>query len=376
MIKPTDKILVTLFITFILSINILNILTPDKSFSEFENRVLAGTPTFNLKNLISGRFTSKFEEYVSDQFVYRNFWVTIKSDMERLTLKTENNGIYFGKDDFLLEDYKEPGEQLVRNINSLNFFNNNLPDMPTYYLLAPNSVKLYEDKLPLYASPYDQLETINLIKDSLNPNIHFVDVYETLNQKTGSYIYFKTDHHWTMLGAFYAYQAFIQQAGLKPLELRNFYIERISHSFYGTFYAKANNRHLPPDSIDVFLQKDERQLIINYMDTGYKTNSLYEYAHLEKRNQYPVFLDGNHSLVTIKSDINNDQNLIVFKDSYAHSLIPFLVNHYEEIHIMDLRYYKMNIYEYIDEHQINNVLFLYNVGTFSDDSSIQQLNIK
>lgn len=362
-----------MFITFLISINILNILTPDRKFSEVENRILAQLPDLKWKNLISGKFTQKFEEYTIDQFVFRDFWVGIKSDIERLTLKSENKGIFFGKKGYLLEDYKKPDEDLDENIESINIFSKKLPNVSTYLMLAPNSVKVYEDKLPLFASPYDQLKTINFVKENLNKDIEFIDVYDKLSSKKNEYIYFKTDHHWTMRGAYYAYQALAKQLEIKPYSIEDFYTKIVTNTFYGTFYSKASNRHISPDSIEIFQPKTDITYEVCYVDDKKCFNTLYELKHLDTKDKYSVFLDGNHALVTIKTSVKNNKKIAIFKDSYSHCFIPLLANHYEEIHVIDLRYYKLNVYEYIKNNDIKESLFLYNVATFSTDENIKLL---
>lgn len=368
--KKSNKIIIIIFVMFILAVNILNILTPDKTFSETENRMLSQFPKINFKNITSGKFTKKFESYITDQFMLRDFWVSAKSDVERLMLKNKNNGIFFGKDGFLLEDFNRPNETLDKNIDTINNFSEKIPNFKTYLLLAPNSVKIYEDKLPMFSSPYDQFKVIQYIKENMNENIDFIDIYNVLNSKKDEYIYFRTDHHWTMRGAYYAYEALSNKIGIKPYDLKHFTSEIVSDSFYGTYYSKGNNRHISPDYIEIFKLKLDIDYKVHWLDNDLQSDSLYEYKHLDTKDKYSVFLDGNHSLMTIKTNIKNDKKIVVFKDSYSHSFIPFLANHYEEIHVIDLRYYKLNLYEYINENEINEGLFLYNVSTFCDDNNI------
>lgn len=373
--KISDKIITIVFMLFLIIINILNIIIPDRYFSQVENRILAQVPKFSLNNMISGRFTNKFEEYITDQFPLRDFWVSVKSDVERFTLKTFNNGIYFGEDGYLLEDYKRTNEQLLSNINSINTFSKAMPNIKTYFLLAPNSVKIYEDKLPLFASPYNQSKTLEKVEAQLNANVNFINVYAEMVNKKNEYIYFKTDHHWTMRGAYYAYKELCNKLNLKAYSINDFNSIIIDKSFYGTFYSKASNRHILPDSIEIFTPKIKNKYKIEYIDTGKSSDSFYEYSHLNKKDKYSIFLDGNHALTTITTNIKNEKRLVIFKDSYAHSLIPFLANHYEEIHIIDLRYYKLNIYDYIKQNNINEALFLYNISSFSKDESIKYLEL-
>lgn len=376
MIKKSNKTIVFLFVFFILFINILNIAVKDKKFSQIENRVLSQFPKMSFENLISGKFTNKFEDYMSDHFVFRNYWVGIKSDAERIMLKTKNNGIFFGQDGFLLEDYKKTDKQLFLNIESLNTFVEELPSIKTHFLLVPNSIKIYEDKLPLFATPYNQLNTIEVVKETLSKSIDFIDVYTTLNNNKDDYIYYKTDHHWTMKGAFYAYETLSEHFDFTPYSIKYFKSEIVSNSFYGTFYSKALNNNIKPDSIEIFKPSLDISYKVHYKDNDILTDSLYEYSHLDKKDKYSLFLDGNHALTTISTNVNNNNKIVIFKDSYAHSFIPFLANHYKEIHIIDLRYYNLNIYEYVLENDIEEALFLYNVSSFSQYNNIESLNIK
>lgn len=365
-----NKTIIPVFTLFLVTLLILNIITPNKAFSESENRVLSQIPFFSFDKLMSGKYTKDIEDYITDQFTFRDYWVSFKSTMERLSLKTQNNGIYFGKDDFLLEDYKEPSDQIAKNISKINKFNNKLPNVFTSVVFAPTSVKIYEDKLPLFASPYNELNSINKIKNNLDKNINFVDVYDALKSKKDEYIYFRTDHHWTMRGAYYAYETLANSLNITPYSIEDFNSEIVSESFYGTLYSKSNDRSVSPDWIEIFKPKFDVAYNISYVDTETESNSLYEYNHLSKKDKYSLFLDGNHSLISIKTSVNNDKKLVIFKDSYSHCFIPFLANHYEEIHVIDLRYYKLNIYDYIEENDIDEALFFYNILTFSEDKNL------
>ncbi|MTI47739.1 MAG: hypothetical protein FH761_07845 [Firmicutes bacterium] len=372
--NSSNKIIIIMFIVFLLSVNILNIVIPDKEFSELENRVLSQIPKFQLNKLLSGQFTNKFEEYYVDQFSYREFWVGFKAKVEKLLNKTENNGIYFGGNGYLFEEYKNPGTKIKDNTEIINEFSGKYPDIATYFLLVPNSIKIYEEKLPLFASPYDQLDSIKVMKDKLNKSVEFIDVYETLMKNKDEYIYFKTDHHWTMRGAYYGYTALAKELGLNYYKMDSFNSRIVSKNFLGTYYSKAQDWSISPDSIEVFYPKFDIQYEVSYKDTNKSTNSLYESSHLEEKDKYSYFLDGNHALITINTSIKNGKKIAIFKDSYSHSFIPFLVNHYEEIHVIDLRYYNLSINDYLEKNNIKEVLFLYNVSTFSKDNNIRKIN--
>jgi len=368
MAKKSDKLLILTFVLFLGGMMLLNILTPDRVFSLRENRYLAKRPELSLANLISGRFTRQFEEYVTDEFALRDQWVLLKADLEMLLLRRENNGIFFASGGYLLENF-QPGPALERNIQQLNRFAHTYPDIKTHVLLAPNSVALYPHRLPPFAKVYDQGLVVEEVKSSLD-NAKFIDVRDVLHRHREEYIYFRTDHHWTMRGAYYAYTTLARSLGLIPLSPAELETATISQDFWGTYFAKANNRYSRGDSIELLLPKTPVAVQVSFNDKAGSFNSLYFPQHLETRDQYAYFLDGNHPLTVIATENSQGGKLAVFKDSFAHALLPFLAQHYQEIHVIDLRFFNAGLGEYFQEHNIDQALFLYNVSGFSSDNSL------
>ena len=370
--KRSNLIITIVFLGFIFGFGTLHAIIPDKEFSESENRVLGQLPMFSWESLKDGRFTKKFEEYIQDQFPFKDKFVALKSDMERLRLKGENNGVYFGDDNRLLEKFYKPNELLDKNIEAINSFIEKINGVKSYVMIVPTATKIYEDKLPKYAVNYDQMQVIDSLKSKIK-NGTVIDVYDELIDKKDEYIYFKTDHHWTMRGAYYAYKELANEVGFEALELDEFKTKIVTNDFKGTFYSKANNIHLPADSMEIFEPKEEKEYKIYYDMGTEEHNEIFVWSHLEKKDKYSLFLDGNHALVDIETNVDNGKKLVVIKDSYAHSLIPFLTNHYEEIKILDLRYFNMDVYKYIQEIGANEVLFLYNIKTFIEDPNIKNI---
>lgn len=370
MAKKSDKIIAVVFVTFLAAMMVINFITPDRVFSQRENRYLAKRPGLSLGSIINGRFSRQFEEYITDEFFLRDRWVLVKSDVERMLLRTENNGIYFARGGYLLENYRKPGAAIEWNISRINRFAESFPNIPTFVMLAPNSVAIYPDKLPAFASVYDQIKVIQRVEQEVDSRLGFIPVYEALNRQRDEYIYFRTDHHWTMRGAYYAYQELARGMGLEPLPTSSFRVETVSTDFWGTYFSRANNRHLQSDSIEVFYPRNPIELNISFNDKEGVFDSLYFPSHLETRDQYSLFLDGNHPLAVIKTDVDNDRRLMIFKDSFAHSLIPFLASHFQEIHIIDLRFFNQNIGEYVESNGITETVFLFSVSGFSRDSTL------
>ncbi|MBW8351234.1 hypothetical protein K0H71_17575 [Bacillus sp. IITD106] len=364
----SDKIIVCMFISFLAIVGVLNLMSDDIVFSEEENRILEQKPTLSLKNVLSGKFMDRYEAYISDQFAWKKNWLRIKAVSEKAMLKQDSNGIYFGKDGFLLEGYKEPKEQIYKNIEYINYFAEKNKELDYYMLLAPTSVEIYKEKLPLFAQSFSQRAVIDKVNDTLLDSVQMIEVTDTLTNYKNEPIYFKTDHHWTMRGAYFAYVQAAQTLGLDPIPINDFKIETVSNDFYGTFASKVLGHHVTPDKIEMFQSLYERSYIVQYDSKN--DNSLFEWSYLNKKDQYSFFLNGNHSLVTIKSDVRDGRKLAVVKDSYAHAFIPFLANHFQEIYVIDLRYYHKDVDDFIRENGIKEVLFLYNVVNFSTDSNL------
>lgn len=368
--KKVNVINSAVFITFLAMFGIINILSPIRTFSEMENRYLAQIPNLNFRNLRLGRVTTGMENFLSDQFFLRDKWVLLKSDIELFTMKRENNGIFIGKDGFLLENYKGPRDNLYKNINSINNLYALLPNKDFYFLGVPNSVEIFPHKLPPLANPQGQGKVIEIIESNLSGDIRFINITETMRTNNHEYIYFKTDHHWTMEGAYFAYRYAGSFLGYNPYDFDDFRKDLVSDDFYGTYFSKANNRSTPPDKLFVLTPNFPVKYQVRYSGKEEAFDKLYSSKHLEGRDKYSFFLDGNHPLVTISSDIENNKKILVIKDSYAHSFVPFLANHYSEIHMIDLRYFNTSLTDYIESNMIDEVLFLFNISTFSQDGNI------
>lgn len=374
-IKITRNLLALLLLLFIGAIAVLNLVAPDRTFSESENRMLGQLPHFTLKKLVSGTFTSDFEKYVSDQFVFRDVWIGAKTDTDRMMGKKESNGIYIGKDGYLIQNFVPPTEGDVQEkVDAIHVFDQATPGLNKYVMLVPTAAALYIDKLPKYATVGDEEIYLEKVRRLLHSNIRFVDVFPALYAEREQPIYYKTDHHWTTRGAYVAYLELCKQMGLTPQKRQDFNIRQATGEFYGSLYSKSGFRHLQPDSIELYLPKDPEKYAVTYIDEGQTTDSLYAMEKLQVKDKYAVFLNGNHGLIQIKTAQPNGKKLLVVKDSYANSFIPFLLKHFSEIDVVDLRYYEGDLASFVDEHDIHDMLLLYNANTFFEDPSIKYLS--
>ena len=198
-----------------------------------------------------------------------------------------------------------------------------------------------------------------------------IDVYNTLKENNKKYqMFYHLDHHWTTYGAYFAYVEYARNNDIEPLDITDFDIELVTNKFYGTLYSKSNDYSRDSDSIYLFNRNNN--LEVNYVYNKKVTDTLYEKSYLDKKDKYGLFLDNNHPLIIVtNNDIISSKEIIVIKDSFANSLIPFLVNHFKKVHIIDPRYYNLSISAYLKENpNIKDGLILYNANTIDSDLGI------
>lgn len=366
----TSAVLFILFLVFFVGVNAI---TKDKTFSQTENRMLASKPKFTIDRLLEGRFTSKFEDYVVDQFVGRDFFTNIKMNVDKLLGKKESNGVFLGEDGYLIENFEKPNEEAVNeNLQAINNFSNRYKDVKQYMLISPTSVSILKNKLPIDAPVIDQEAYLQSYKERLPSSVNFVDNYKTLYDHKDEYIYYKTDHHWTSLGAFYSYKQLAKDMGLEETPDDYYKEQLVSNDFFGALSSKSGYNLKEGDKVNIYLpaKEDSENVVVNYVEEQEKKATLYNSEALDQKDNYEVFLKGNHPLVKIKTDAKNNKSLLIFKDSYANSFIPFLVKDFSKIIVVDPRYYYEDIDKLMQQENINEVLYLYNANTFFNDTSL------
>lgn len=372
-----SKIRSILFSGLLISISIFNMVTPTKAFSSKENRYLQSLPEANKKDIMSGQFATDFEKYTTDQFIGRDLWIGFKTVLDLGILKKDNTRVYFGKDNYLFDVDNEIDEkQMDKNIENINKFLVSLEsinkELKITTLLVPTKSQILKEKLPKYGPLVDEDVLLEKIRESLKDNVKIVDLMDILKEKKDEYIYYKTDHHWTTIGAYYGYKKYMEEIDEIPLEQSEFAIENISDDFYGTSYRKANLLFSKPDDIYIYKHKGDVSYEVTY-NNELQTDTLYDEAFLGKTDKYSYFLGGDKSLIEIETSVKNGKTIVVLKDSFANSLIPFLVNHYEKIMVIDTRYFNASISEFIKYNDVDEVLFLYNVQNFLQEKTFSKL---
>jgi len=387
---PDLLTLITGFV-IIISITIALFVLPDKNFSEQENRALQMLPSMSTKSenkfldrLIDGRYISEIATYLSDQFPLRDTFVGIKGITEIALLKGENNDVILAKDNYLItKDSEKTVDRLRVNIENISAFADAMDTLkvPVTLAAAGRSIDVLGRYMP---STYPLDNSISLC-GSFNgladyyPNIKRLDlitpIKTLIENGTGGQLYYKTDHHWTTKGAYYAYieimKSFYKEDNFDPLPLSAFAIEAASNEFYGTTWSKAGMKWIKPDTIEYFRYDGDEDCVMTIRDTGNTMQGFYDRSYLEKKDKYSSFISGNNARVDITKPLNLGDEprpiLLVIKDSFAHAVIPFLAYHYDLI-ILDYRYYMDSAARIVFNENVDRVLFLHNIGNISDDN--------
>lgn len=366
------KVVMILLCVIILSLSTGLLLSPKKDFSENENRYLTKFPTLSAKNVLNGTYTESLNDWLADHFPERDFFVGLKSQTEILIGRKEINHIYVAKDDYLIEQYAQP-QNTQRIIDTLTRFYKKVSqsEATINLMLVPTAVTIHKDLLPQNAPVSNQLETAQSIYTATG--IPKIDCTEFLFAGISEGpLYYRTDHHWTTLGAYYGYLAFCEAKNLQSVPLSSLQKETVTEDFSGTLYSKVNDYSHKKDSITVYTNPEDH-LTVTYTDTGEVSDSLYNFDYLTEKDKYSLFLNNIHSLIEIENQTSTSEDvLMLIKDSYANSIVPFLAHHYRKIYVFDTRYYKDGPSSFLSEHkEINNILLLYNMNTLDTDSGIR-----
>lgn len=369
--KRNAAVTIAVISILILVFTIADLFDGDRLFSEKEKRILAQKPEFSWEALKSGAYTSGLEEYLTDQFVSRDKWISIKTATDIALQKTEINGVYMGKDDYLIEQHLPQDYTEVQLNKKLILLQKLVEKWDAAVMLVPTADNILTDKLPDHAPYFDQKPFLDRVRELVGEE-NYVDVYSALAEHKEDEIYYRTDHHWTSLGACYGYRAWAESMGVVRVPYNTNVMETVSESFQGTLQSKVG-LDWRSDAITFFKETTQRKVQITY-DMQKTSDSLYEPSYLETENQYGFFLDDNHALVEIDTGRAGKDTLFLIKDSYANCFVPLLTPHYSKIYVLDLRYYNGRLFELMESFQPSedsrekmDVLVLYNCIHFLED---------
>lgn len=359
------------FAVVLFGLTILSLTTEEKTYSSTEKRELQTMPKVKKKTIKNGKFQKKYETYLSDQFPGRDEWVQLQTEVSRLFGKTESNGVYFGKDHYLLEHYSEEDfdeETMTSNIAALSeFVKRTKKQADVKVMMVPTKTWILKDKLPAFAPTFDEQRFYDELDRQLGADAEeiLIPVKEKLKEHAAEDVYYRTDHHWTTLGAWYGYDAYNNAVGGdadRANDKREF--RQVCSDFYGTTYAKVNQAS---QADEICLYEPKMMLSVVYNMGEKTTESLYEMEHLESKDQYRVFTGGNQAVLEITGGEKNGKNLLVIKDSFANCMLPFLAEDVEKMVVVDLRQLNIGCDDLVEMFAPTDVLILYNDAQFAKD---------
>lgn len=371
--------LLVLFFLFIFCFMIADGLWPKRAESELERRPLAQFPDFSFSSLVKNEWTAKYGEYTKDQVIVRDSWLKTQSLCESLLFqKEEIGGAMIGKNDALFTKMfaLTPTEEklLQKNTTLVQQFIEKFPGQVTF-LLAPSSSVINAEELPANTPMLDE----NARLDGIFSTVSEADSLDLRDSFTAAkddvQLYYDTDHHWTSYGAYLAYQQFCQLRGLTPMEVTESNYT-IVPDFYGTTYSKALYWKSKPDSI-AYLDLPNAMTVWNVSPTFELTENftatMYDKSKLEQGDKYAMFLYGNNGYSTIEGD--GEGSILVVKDSYANSFIPYLTANYARIGVIDPRGFGLSVADFAQQEGYDEVLLLFNFQSFKESTFLSCLNI-
>ncbi len=337
-------------------------------FSQMENRFLQKRPALTLPALLDGSFMDAFEVYTNEQIPLRGMFVKCKAATVAATLSSENDGIAKGKDSYLFDKVTAVDDKCYRNIAAIeNFAKNSGRDV--YVAIAPTSTWVNAGLLPAGMPVLDEASMSNELTGALRDidNAHMIYLYDTLREHAGEQLYYRTDHHWTTKGAGYAYEKIASDMGLEVKDITK-YTKHTADGFLGTHYAKYKGIGIRPDTIEYYdVPIDELRL------EKRTVHDLFDEEKLSVFDKYGGFMYGNDGCCKVVAQKGAGRELLIFKDSYANCLIPYLVMNYDSITVVDLRYFGGSVQELLDENGQTDVLLLYNWTFVNDDNHFYKL---
>lgn len=365
--KRANLIVVSVFIAFIFILTAANLLKAPDAVSTAERRKLAQFPAFSIDRVLNGRFVEDYARFLRDQVAFRDRFRAVKAFVEINVLrKSENNGVYVVNGNLYDKFYGIQQSNIERAASLINAIIAEADGERVYLSIIPSKAHLLNPGQYLLS---DQAEIAGYLKDHVTAD--YIDLMNVF-QRASADVYYRTDHHWTTPGAIMGYKALISAMGDEPIEEYDF--EPITASYMGSHYGKAAIDTIEKDTI--LLAHNE--LLDAMRVCRYTTATQYDcfdsIYFREKENDldpYDVFLGGAGPLIVIKNDRStNDAELVIFKDSYAHSLAPFLAQHFKTVTLVDLRYVRKElIFENFDL-KGKTLLFLYSTTILNIDPKI------
>lgn len=281
--------------------------------------------------------------------------------------------------DSAMEMYSIAKKSLNNYAQTVNTLAKKVPETKVYVMLAPTRIAFYGPEEYRTGSHY-QPDGIEIVYNAVDSSVTSIDAYTNLSRHTDDYIYFRTDHHWTARGAYYAYEAFCQTAGLTCKPLSTHQTDRLD-GFVGSMYRYTQSENLKknPDYVEVFYPTVEAsgQYFSDQTMSDGKNLKIISTNITSESAKYMAFIQGDKPLIKMTTNVGNGQKILLIKESYGNAFAPFLLENYSEVYVLDPRQesiQNMNLAQFLKDNGIQNVLFLNYIMAPSNSKYMDSLN--
>lgn len=427
-----NKLKIIFFVCIFLCFSVLTIFVPKKTVSEQEKRKLADFPDLNLDDVTTGRFMSEISAYLDDHFIYRDYIIEFSGHikacfgfrnqeiqyfekpskrrnkpLKELTHSKDSTGNQIDRksaatilaDETLTGNGDTLEEGAYENIKSVIVFKKRAiqvfsgskytlqkfaKTLQKYKTTLQNIQRIYCMAIPVGSDFYlpsgfsksNEYQAISYLYEKMDTAVRCVDAYNELKSRKHEYIQFNTDHHWTGRGAYYAYLAFCKSAGIEPVPMESLQ-RKVIRRFLGSLYYYTLSGDLKEniDSVEYFKIPNKTKAYYFKSDLS-KQNPTGLYAEYARGgNAYGVFLGADFPLMRIVSDVKNGKRILQIKDSYGNAFAPFLPMHYEEVFVVDYRYFDGSIKELMEKYAINEIIFSHNIYVINSSFTTYRANL-
>ncbi len=358
-----------LTLIYLLTIFFINLFSPSLKFSEEENRPLASKPEMNVSNVTDGSYFTSYNKYIEDQFWNRTTWKSLKTNIEKSIGLKKIDNIYFGKNNRLIEEVVIPSDDFInRRVDNIKKLQEYYNELNMDFVLIPNKVGIYYDEV---SSSNKQKELYDDFISNFDNDLVKVNCFDILSSHKNENIFYNTDHHYTSLGAKYISESLYNKENIEYSEYT------VNNHFIGTSAKKLAYYNIY-DTVNIYVPNEEVSYYLTYNNDEDEYTSIYDSSKQYSYDPYEIFFGGNKSIIDIRTNSESESKLLLIKDSYANSFIPFILNNYREIIVIDPRYYHEDINSLINDKQITDIMLYYNINTFFEDTSLDDMieNIK
>lgn len=362
-------LLILLFFIYIFAFMILYFALPKETFSEKEKRALSKFPQVSIGRILDGRFESEFETWMSDHVPGREMLVGANACYELISGRNGLGSTVFAGGNRLIavpETFNEAG--VAAKCERINAFAE-AAGIPMDVMIVPTAGYMAEDELPLLHAEYRDAEVAQAVGSALSENVNFIWPEERLAAVQDAY--YNTDHHLTSRGSYELCSLYLETLGKQLPDVSEYDVETVE-GFYGSMYAKAGLWSVAPDKVEIWRSRNLGEVTVSFDDRD-SADTMFFMDHQMEMDKYPIFLDGNHSIVTIETGNTEGENLLLIRDSFGHCFAPFAADEFNRIVLIDLRYYRKPVTELVKEMEIDRALVLYGVDTFLTDTNFSWL---